>query len=122
MLCQGGGPNARRFKQSAKYEFTMYTMEMRRKIGGIAFVAQKKTKNSPIVEDVSVPTVEDIDRLLAYLTDTIDDSYSDKVINSTELQQDSNTLQHNVISANPKCNEQEMQRLIQRLVPYSQSM
>jgi hypothetical protein len=42
MLCLGGGPSARRFQQSAGFIFNMYTMEMRRKLGGVAFVAQKK--------------------------------------------------------------------------------
>ena len=43
MLCLGGGPSARRFQQSAGFIFDMYSMEMRRKLGGVAFVAQKRT-------------------------------------------------------------------------------
>ena len=42
MLCLGGGPDARRFQQNAKFIFSMYTMEMRRKIGGVAYLAQRK--------------------------------------------------------------------------------
>ena len=65
MLCLGGGPDARRFQQNAKFIFTMYTMEMRRKIGGVAFLAQRKGYDNESIDDA--PSIKDINELLSYL-------------------------------------------------------
>jgi hypothetical protein len=122
MLCLGGGPSPRRFQQSSKYIFTMYIMEMKRKIGGIAYAAQKsKFDGSPILND-SVPTVGDINKLLIYLNNTNEGTDSDQNINNSEEQHLPNSYEQCEKNSNPRSNEIEMQKLIQRLVPYSQSM
>lgn len=122
MLCLGGGLNPRRFQQSSKYIFTIYIMEMKRKVGGIAYAAQRKKLNSSIVEDVSAPTIGDINSLLLYLNKTHDGTDSENLIERSDEQRPAVDVQHSAISASTKCYEQEMQRLIQRLVPYSQSL
>ena len=76
MLCLGGGPDARRFQQNAKFIFTMYTMEMRRKIGGVAFLAQRKDYDEESMDDA--PSIKDINELLSYLDSS---SYSTEVTN-----------------------------------------
>ena len=58
MLCLGGGPDARRFQQNAKFIFSMYTMEMRRKIGGVAYLAQRKDYDEQ--SNVDTPNIKDI--------------------------------------------------------------
>jgi hypothetical protein len=122
MLCLGGGPNPRRFQQSSKYIFTMYVMEMKRKTGGVAYVAQKKKLNGLPMEDDKLPTVGDINNLLLYLNNTTD--VTDRELNNNESveQPIANKYQNSETIAVPRSNDHEMQKLIQRLVPYSQSL
>jgi hypothetical protein len=122
MLCLGGGPNPRRFQQSSKYIFTMYVMEMKRKTGGVAYVAQKKKLNGLPMEDDKLPTVGDINNLLLYLNNTTD--VADRELNNNESveQPIANKYQNSETIAAPRSNDHEMQKLIQRLVPYSQSL
>jgi hypothetical protein len=108
MLCLGGGPNPRRFQQSSKYIFTMYVMEMKRKTGGIAYAAQKKKLNDIRIDDDKLPTVRDINNLLVHLKNT-NESGQPEVNNREKI-------------VSPQSNEHEMQKLIQRLVPYSRSL
>ena len=82
MLCLGGGPNPRRFQQSSKYIFTLYVIEMKRKTGGVAYVAQKKKLNGFPIEDDKLPTVGDINNLLLYLNNTTD--VTDRELNNIE--------------------------------------
>ena len=80
ILCLGGGPNPRRFQQSSKYIFTMYIMEMKRTIGGIAYAAQRsKLNGKPIVDEKNL-TVRDVNDLLLYLNNSNEDTD-----NSTEV-------------------------------------
>lgn len=80
MLCLGGGPQPRRFQQSSKFIFTMYTMEMRRKIGGVAYVAQRKNLDGSEEVSQEPPNIADINKLLHYLGDT---PSLDKATNAT---------------------------------------
>jgi hypothetical protein len=122
MLCLGGGPNPRRFQQSSKYIFTMYIIEMKRKIGGIAYAAQKSKINGSPVGDETLPKVGDINNLLLYLNSTNEVTDSEQDSNSTEVQRLSNTVKQSNMNPLPRSNEKEMQKLIQRLVPYSVSL
>jgi hypothetical protein len=119
MLCLGGGPNPRRFQQSSKYIFTMYVMEMKRKTGGVAYAAQRKQLSSLPIEDDKLPTVGDINRLLLYLNNTNDLIDTRHNSNDNEDERMTNNAQKNTL---PNNNETEIQKLIQRLVPYSQSL
>ena len=114
MLCLGGGPSARRFQQSAGFIFNMYTMEMRRKLGGVAFVAQKKNLDStaPLEE---VPNISDINNLLNYLEESL--------VSAQETLKSSNVSSDTAMNKlSDKYDEREMQKLIKRLIPYSQSL
>jgi hypothetical protein len=111
LLCLGGGPNPRRFQQSSKYIFTMYVMEMKRKTGGIAYAAQKNKLNDIRIDDDKLPTVRDINNLLVYLNNTNESG-----------QPISNNVNNREKISLPLSNDNEMQKLIQRLVPYSRSL
>jgi hypothetical protein len=105
----------------------MYTMEMKRKIGGVAYVAQKKNLDgSPIIND-SLPSISDINNLLNYLDGSSVSSPS--VIDNNIQPMSNSTTPHNVSdgfscpeSLSNKFDEREMQKLIKRLIPYSQSL
>lgn len=110
MLCLGGGPCPRRFQQSSQFIFSVYNFEMKRKIGGVAFIAQKKNfDGSPDVLE-EAPSISDMNNLLHYLNPATSSDL--RSVSSGNVK----------ISANNKHDEQEMQRLIRRLVPYSQSL
>lgn len=114
MLCLGGGPFARRFQQSAGFIFNMYTTEMRRKLGGVAFVAQKKNLDGTITVD-EPPTISDVKNLLSILRESVS--------NGCENIDVRNVCSAAVTSSIvPKFEEREMQKMIKRLIPYSQSL
>lgn len=115
MLCLGGGPDARRFQQNAKFIFSMYTMEMRRKIGGVAYLAQRKDYDEQSNDDT--PNIKDINELLSYLD----------VTKNTEVNNDNVGAADHLI-ADPVGNSEainratEMEKLIKRLIPYSNAL
>jgi hypothetical protein len=114
MLCLGGGPSARRFQQSAGFIFNMYTSEMRRKLGGVAFVAQKKNLDGTSAVD-EVPNISDINNLLNYLEESVS---SPQIISGR-----SNMITApSDVASSYKYDEREMKKLIKRLIPYSQSL
>ena len=102
MLCIGGGPEPRRFQQSSKFIFTLYNMEMKRKIGGVAYIAQKKNLDESDADIEVAPSIGEINSLLEYLS--VPSSSSESV-----------PLAH-------IHDEREMQKLIKRLIPYSISL
>lgn len=104
MLCRGGGPNPRSFQNSTNYIFTMYTMEMKRKIGGVAYIAEKKILDESQEEDAP-PTAEQVLKLLSYLENDVG------VISSTTADITSNQIHHD-----------EMKRLLNRLIPYAKGL
>ena len=114
MLCLGGGPSARRFQQSAGFIFNMYTTEMRRKLGGVAFVAQKKNLDGTITVD-QPPTISDIKNLLGILRESL--SNSSEHVDVSDIHNAAATT-----SSSHKFDEREMQKMIKRLIPYSQSL
>jgi hypothetical protein len=116
MLCMGGGPNARRFQQSSKFIFTLYTMEMKRKIGGVAYIAQRKNLDGSEVEKEEPPNISDINQLLSYLGGPINQGVVSGDNESTTQQPISTE------STDANYNEREMQKLINRLIPYSKSL
>ena len=118
MLCLGGGPSPRRFQQSSNFIFTVYTMEMKRKLGGVAFVAQKKNFDGSVLEPEIVPNISDMNNLLLYLDKS---SQSGHQISPTNEIPANNLVQGDNILIN-KHDEKEMQNLIKRLIPYSQSL
>lgn len=115
-LCLGGGPHARRFQQNSKFIFTAYTMEMKRKIGGAAYLAQRK-ESDHLIDDVP-PTIKDINELLSFLenSDAVRTSELPNVINITDGSYVSNI--------NPEVNIRysEIEKLIKRIIPYSKSL
>ena len=118
MLCLGGGPSPRRFQQSSNFIFTLYNMEMKRKIGGVAYVAQKRNLDGSVLEPEVTPNISDINNLLSYLVDTSESSQ----LNCNNVGPD---YINKVLKDNPignKHDEKEMQKLIRRLIPYSQSL
>lgn len=72
-----GGPNPRRFQQSSKFIFTMYTMQMKRKLGGVAYVAQKKSSDGSVGEREELPNTHDINKLLNYQDEKVKSSVSE---------------------------------------------
>lgn len=108
MLCLGGGPQPRRFQQNSKFIFTLYTMEMKRKLGGVAYVAQKSSLDD---EPEVAPTIKEINELLAYLD-----------VNDQQRNDISEHIGVSETSTDQCSNEKQMQKLIQRLVPYSNSL
>ena len=118
MLCLGGGPSPRRFQQSSNFIFTLYNMEMKRKIGGVAYVAQKRNLDGSVLEPEVTPNISDINNLLSYLVDTSESSQ----LNCNNVGPDyiNKVLKDNPIGNNH--DEKEMQKLIRRLIPYSQSL
>ena len=113
MLCLGGGPGPRRFQQSSQFIFTLYNSEMKRKIGGVAYVAQKKNLDgSPEVLE-QTPNISDMNNLLHYLTPP-NSGFSTGYGNDSCYS--SSSLDYT------KHNEKEMQKLVRRLIPYSQSL
>ena len=118
MLCLGGGPSPRRFQQSSNFIFTLYNMEMKRKIGGVAYIAQKKNLDGSVLEPEVAPNISDINNLLSYLADTSENN----------LPQGPSVVADGVnghLKVSPSVNkhdEMEMQKLIKRLIPYSQSL
>ena len=116
MLCLGGGPDARRFQQNAKFIFTMYTMEMRRKIGGVAFLAQRKDYDEESMDDA--PSIKDINELLSYLESS---SYGTEDSNDKVEATVKSTADSPVDSENYQ-RVAEMEKLIKRLIPYSKSL
>ena len=118
MLCLGGGPSPRRFQQSSNFIFTLYNMEMKRKIGGVAYVAQKRNLDGSVLEPEVTPNISDINNLLSYLVDTSESIQ----LNCKNVGPD---YINKVLKDNPignKHDEKEMQKLIRRLIPYSQSL
>lgn len=111
MLCLGGGPLARRFQQSAGFIFNMYTTEMRRKLGGVAYIAQKKNLDGSVTID-QPPTISDVRNMLDILQQSVSAGHDVGNVMRTEVAE--STLN--------KYDEFEMQKMIRRLIPYSQSL
>jgi hypothetical protein len=89
-------------------------MEMKRKVGGVAYAAQRRNKDGSEVEKEEPPNISDINDLLSYLGKPVnqDDLTSDKVSFSQRTAESTENL----------CNEREMVKLIKRLIPYSKSL
>jgi hypothetical protein len=118
MLCLGGGPSPRRFQQSSNFIFTLYNMEMKRKIGGVAYVAQKRNLDGSDLVPEAPPNIGDINNLLGYLVHTSEISEP----NSHNIGSDSVNEVLNLNPSGNKYDEKEMQKLMRRLIPYSQSL
>ena len=116
VLCLGGGPSARRFQQNSKFIFTSYTMELKRKIGGVAYLAQRKDSDN-ISDDIS-PKVKDINDLLSYLNNDV--VVSDVGISSIINNHDDLLTVAPYIQTELRISE--IEKLIKRLVPYSKSL
>ena len=116
MLCLGGGPDPRRFQKNAKLIFCMYSMEMRRKIGGVAYLAQRKEYDEQCID--ASPNIKDINELLSYLD----------VSNTGGDVRNGNDVLHENLNVEPSSNGEstnrvtEMEKLIKRLIPYSKSL
>lgn len=116
MLCMGGGPHPRRFQQSSKYIFSCYTMEMKRKMGGVAYIAQRKNLDGSSMENEISPNVSDINKLLSYLNDSSSDEQSSNYQKISDANIDPS------VSSSSVHDEREMQKLIKRLIPFSKSL
>lgn len=125
MLTMGGGPHPRRFQQSSNYIFTTYNMEMKRKMGGVAYIAQRKKIDGTILVEESAPTVGEIIKLISYLEETENTSIDTENINITMTQNNfQNIVDNDINTRNIENinNEKEMQKLMQRLIPYAKSL
>ena len=115
-LCLGGGPSARRFQQNSKFIFTSYTMEMKRKLGGVAYLAQRRDPEN--ICDDNPPKIKDVNELLKYLGE-------DAVSNDTGI---SDILNNRIGNCGEESLSQtefrisEIEKLIKRLVPYSKNL
>ena len=105
MLCRGGGPNPRSFQNCTNYIFTMYTMEMKRKIGGVAYIAERKYLDGSREEEDTPPTAEEILNLLSYLEDDVGVT---------------NNMTSNI--TNNDIHREEMRHLLNRLIPYAKGL
>ena len=110
MLCLGGGPGPRHFQQSSQFIFCVNNSGMKRKIGGVAYIAQRKfLDGSPKVIEQAL-SISDMNNLLQYLDPAI---VSPSIVVSENFGN---------VSGYNKNDEMEMQKLIRRLLPYSQSL
>ena len=91
-------------------------MEMRRRIGGVAYLAQRKNNDEQCID--ASPNIKDINELLLYLdaSNTASDVHTD------------NDVLHENLSVDPSRTAEsnnrvtEMEKLIKRLIPYSKSL
>jgi hypothetical protein len=123
-LCVGGGPFPRRFQNSAKYIFSTYTMEMKRKVGGVAYVAQRKKLDGKVNEQDILPTINDIKKLLSYLEATDVGDLNQPLLNRNMRERGVPIAEYNenTSSTTAAQNDKDIQKLIKRLVPYSKSL
>jgi hypothetical protein len=89
--------------QSSKYIFTLYTMEMKRKKGGVAHVAQRKNLDGSEVDKEEPPNMSDINELLSYLGGSIDQE---------ELSGGKVFTPQRTVTTDNNHNEKEMQKLV----------
>ena len=97
---------------------------MKRKVGGVAYVAQRKNLDGKEVEQEVPPTIDDIKKLLSYLEEKNDVELNNPVLNSKKRDRaDLDEACNEYGSSNSVSdNDKEMQKLIKRLVPYSKSL
>lgn len=114
MLTRGGGPNGRAFQNSTNYIFTIYTLEMKRRIGGVAWTKQRKNlSEATINETESEPIVSTINTLLSYLqSDTVRESVISREGDNPDV---SRLSQDDII-------RDQMEKLMKRLIPYSKHL
>ena len=93
-------------------------MEMKRKNGGASYAAQRKNLNDVAIEDEILPIVGDINNLLLYLNSC--NVAMDSAHNKNVSEGHTHNVVDRTIKTVPISNEKETQRLIQRLVSYSQ--
>jgi hypothetical protein len=94
----------RKFQQSASYIFTNYCLEIRDRIRGVTYIAQRESK-----DDI---TVQDMNDIIAYFKDNL----------SADAPVLPNDLDSVLTTNNEPYTRKEIQKLIQRLVPYSQTL
>ena len=93
---------------------------MKRKNGGASYAAQRKNLNDVAIEDEILPIVGDINNLLLYLNSC--NVAMDSAHNKNVSEGHTHNVVDRTIKTVPISNEKETQRLIQRLVPYCQSL
>jgi hypothetical protein len=103
MLTRGGGPQARRFQKSTNFIFTMYIYEMRKRLGGVSYRAQKHYLDDNTVQEV------DLASPVGEVNEVID------------------IFQNNTPPAiqtilNDELTPEATKKLISRLVPYSKNL
>jgi hypothetical protein len=112
MIRRGGGPSGRRFQQTPNYYFTVYNYLMKKKVGGIAMLAQKSHLDGTALPE-KIPTVGEVNQLIDYLGST-----------ESHLVDPTRAVSSNFVStANTETNATHdmtnSKKLIARLVPYS---
>jgi hypothetical protein len=112
MIKRGGGPSGRRFQQTPNYYFTVYNYLMKKRVGGIAMLAQKSHLDGTALPE-KIPTVREVNQLIDYLGST--DSHLVEPISAA--------TGSSVTTANRETNTTtdltNIKKLISRLVPYS---
>jgi hypothetical protein len=106
MLKRAGSKQGRRYQQSPEWIFALYTYEMKRMIGGIAYRA-----NNPAMDDVQDQegiaasiTVEHMTEVLGCLTTTVDETTS------------------SIEQPTPSLTSDQLQAHIRRMTPYSRAL
>jgi hypothetical protein len=112
MIKIGGGPSGRRFQQTPNYYFTVYNYLMKKRVGGIAMLAQKSHLDGTALPE-KIPTVREVNQLIDYLGST----------ESHLVEPMSAVTGSSVTTANRETNTTtdltNIKKLIARLVPYS---
>ena len=99
-------------------------MEMKRKVGGVAYVAQRKRLDGKVIEQDILPTISDIKKLLSYsvATDVGDFNQPSLNRNMRERGEPVAVYNENVIGTTAAQNDKDIQKVIKRLVPYLKSL
>jgi len=109
LLRRGGKPQGRRAQWNNKYIFLNYTLEMKRRIRGVTYSAQRSHLDDNHAS-LSPPTVVEVNEMLRYLQETDCKNITHQL---------SNTSSTNIYTENVDENT-KIRRLINRLVPYSE--
>lgn len=112
MIKRGGGPNGRRFQQTPNYYFTVYNYLMKKRIGGIAMLAQKNHLDGTAMPE-NIPTVREVNQLIDYLGST-----ESHLLCPLSADSDGSLSTANRI-ANTSSDLTNIKKLVARLVPYS---
>lgn len=116
-LMRGGNPDGRRCQMNPSYVFLMYTLEVRRRIGGVTYKAAKPYKDD-VEAAKAVPTVQDMSDVVEYMNKTD--------VCTMQACVDEYVPPENVVVEEKKSLKEDvgrmMAKMMSELMPYSQSL